>query len=243
MERLIGFVDGNLEVERLESDTTDYYRGLFAGVEAAIEVYGKKPTYNCTYHPLTGSCDKAQPCFGCAASSIECEEPAPDYFKGYEAGYDLGISYVAEEEKRRLKICEEAERKAETLKEAFEVYRSIDDLWEEIENEDEDFTEGLEYAKGHGEGYNWGYDAGYEQGVEDVHTDEVVLDSEFLDMVYKLKEDIRHLTISGETADKIPFEDLRCHNFAVYDCHHALIGLVEWWAMDKVYSYWNRKEV
>lgn len=232
MGRLIGFVDGNLEVERLDSDTTDYYRGLFAGVEAAIEVYGKKPTYNCTFHPLTGSCDKAQPCFGCAASGIECEEPAPDYFKGYEAGYDLGISYVAEEEERRKKRIEELQ--------AGNAYKSVDALWEELE--DDNFSEGLEYARGHSDGYNFGYDVGYEQGVEDVHNDEVVLDSEFLDMVYALKEDIRRLALTKETAEKLSFEDLRQHNFSVYDCHHALIGIVEWWVMDKVYSYWNRKE-
>jgi hypothetical protein len=235
MERIIGFVDGELEVERLESDTEDYYRGLFAGVEAAIEVYGKKPTYNCTFHPLTGSCDKAQPCFGCAAAGIDCEEPTPDYFKGYEVGYDLGIAYITEEAQRRTKRIEDAE-KSNVIRVNFGC---DEDLLAPV---DQEIAEGLQYAKGHSDGYNFGYDLGYEQGVEDVHLDEVVLDSEFLDMVYNLKEDIRHLTISGETAEKLSFEDLRQHNFSVYDCHHALIGIVEWWVMDKVYSYWNRKE-
>ena len=199
MKRIIGYVDGELEVERLETDSDDYYRGLFAGVESAIEENNQSSSY-----------------FGSIFSGIKSEDATPDYFKGYEAGYDLGISYVIE---KRIKPCEEIKIK-----------------------EDIDISKGLEYAKGYSDGYNYGYDIGYERGVEEVFNDEVVLESEFLDMVYALKEDVRRLALTGEAAEKLNFEELRKHNFAVYDCHHTLIGIVEWWAMDKVYKYWNKKE-
>lgn len=218
MERLIGFVDGNLEVERLPEDTDDFYRGLFAGVEAAIEVYGENPNFNCTYHPSTGKCEKKTPCFGCAASGIETEEPAPDYFRGYDVGYDLGISFILEEN-------------AEYWRDP-EGYGDLDDLWHEIEN-----SETSEYAKGHQAGFDSGCAVGYEEGLNDALASEVILDGEFLDITFNLREGLRGLLVND-------FENGRNTDFRfkVFDCQHTLLNLVEWWAMEKVYSYWDKKE-
>ena len=219
MEREIGYVDGNLEIERLETDSEDFYRGLFAGVESAIEVYGENPNFNCTYHPSTGKCEKKTPCFGCAASGIETEEPAPDYFKGYDAGYDLGVSFVAEQENEYWR---------DPL-----VHGDLDDLFGEIENSDTS-----EYAKGHQAGFDLGCAVGYEEGLANALVDEVILDSEFLDIAFSLREGLRGLLVNN-------FENKeygRKNDFKIFECQHTLLNLVEWWAMEKVYSYWDKKE-
>lgn len=162
--RLIGVVDGVVKVERLDTDTDDYYKGYVDGLRAAYEVYYLKKERNC---PVSShcSCDRSAPCSDCDMLDEDAKTaPSDDYKKGYEDGYFKG----------ECGFFEQFEDDVETPAEEDDLFKAYD----------QGYTEGL--VEGREIGFNDGYDAGYKEA----QSYNVILDGELLDQIYDFKEEI-----------------------------------------------------
>ena len=96
------------------------------------------------------------------------------------------------------------------------------DLWY-----DRGMTDGL--MQGRDLGYEYGFEKGYEEAEKDIRDYNVVLSGEFLSEVKELSNKISSYHKKGEKE----------HNFMLYDINDALMNVVESWAMEQIYDFWN----
>ena len=92
---------------------------------------------------------------------------------------------------------------------------------------DRGMTEGI--MIGRDMGYESGYEEGYTEAEKDVREYNVVLSGEFLAEVKELSNKILSYHKKGE----------KDHNFMLYDINHALMNVVESWAMEQIYAFWS----
>ena len=95
--------------------------------------------------------------------------------------------------------------------------------------EDALLSDGLEYAHGYSAGYDFGFEKGYTEAEKDIRDYNVVLSGDFLAEVKELSTKISSYHKKGE----------KDHNFMLYDINDALMNVVESWAMEQIYDFWN----
>ena len=218
--RVIGVVDGIVDVEKLDTDSDDFYKGYCDGINAAYEVIHDNPEFNCPHLP-TCNCDKSIPCISCenAPAPIDASD---DYMTGYDAGYRKGEIIFRVENKEEKEELDELHciGTEEEFDEGF--FENSYDVWYDYGR-----TEGL--MQGRDIGYEYGFEKGYEEAEKNVREYNVVLSGEFLAEVKELSNKILSYQKKGE----------KDHNFMLYDINHALMNVVESWAMEQIYDFWS----
>lgn len=236
-ERIIGVVNGKLEVEKLDSDSEDFYKGYYDGVYNAYECYELQTEHNCPYIEL-GSCDRAKPCYGCEQCLDDLEEPSTDYFLGYEAGYDKGLLlwYDTQYPTKQPMTLDEFSKQEELWNNVGEpmTQEELDEL--HCVEEDDSYLDELSFIQGKKIGFDSGYEVGYAEATDDIEKYNVVLDCEFLDQIQEFKEQILSYCKEYDNGKN------KDHNFMLYDLHHSLICLTEAWVMDQVWKYWDKNK-
>ena len=243
--RMIGVVDGIVDVERLKTDTSNFYYGYRDGVRAAYEVLVEKPKFNCPYS-TTCNCDKSIPC-ACCEGSPASVEISDDYKRGYDIGYEKGeelfydnpefnagwSKYVKDEE-----YFEKGHDMSYNRGYTDGVVRGYDKAKVE-------FAEGITYAEGHSAGYDEGYDVGYEVGIDvgyeeainEVDEDHLLLDRDLLEhlgyILYLTKSAISKTVKMAD--DNILTATYRKN---LYSIHHEITALTEKLVMEQVYAFW-----
>lgn len=104
------------------------------------------------------------------------------------------------------------------------------EVWDSIGTEEDTLlSDGLEYAHGYSAGYDFGFERGYTEAEKDIRDYNVVLSGDFLAEVKELSNKISSYHKKGEKE----------HNFMLYDINDALMNVVESWAMEQIYDFWN----
>ena len=216
-DRMVGIVNGVVEVERLDTDTNDFYAGYVAGAEAAYEVYLKNPAFNC-HTGVFASCDRSIPCGKCDFNDGFKRELSEEYCRGYDAGYTK---------------CSAAW--GDLIPDGL---RNTDDECCECGCFNEEDVLNPKYVKG----YRTGYNRGFEDGVDDGMGDVLELDEEILDAIYEIREQIKGIQRVGQDLDN---PDAATSRMVVelYGVQGKLTGLVQMLVMDNVFKYWHKRQI
>jgi len=214
-DRMVGIFYGEVEVERLDTDTDDFYEGYVAGAEAAYEVYLKKPAYNCPTGVFS-SCDRAIPCDKCEFNDGFKRELSEDFCRGYDEGYTTcSVKWSS--------LIPKSLRNAE-------------------EDDDNNIYDGCvlnsKYEKGYRKGYNQGFEDGFNDGMGEV----LVLDEDVLDAIYEIREQIKEVQRVGQGLENSDAVTSRMV-VELYGVQGKLTDLAQMLVMDNVFKYWHKRQI
>lgn len=183
-----------------------------------------------------------------AATAYEEANPEEINSQAYQKGYSAGVKYMyynimqkLYEEDKPLTLDEFAKQEelCESIGEPM-TQEELDDLHCVEDDYGDDFfensyavwydygrTEGV--MQGRDIGYEYGFEKGYEEAEKNVREYNVVLSGEFLAEVKDFSNKILSYQKKGE----------KDHNFMLYDINHALMNVVESWAMEQIYAFWS----
>lgn len=174
----MGIFNGKVDVERLDSDTEDFYQGYLAGARAAFLFYVKKPKCTCPFQ-LCLSCDRAIPCDNCEFNHGFKRELTTDYCRGYHQGYERRAAAWDD-------IFPEEIRKDNGI---FEYSNEEQDDCCECRRFDEDDIWNSKYFLGYKKGYNNGFEDGLSDGMDEV----LELDEDVLDAIFEIRQQIKEI--------------------------------------------------
>lgn len=216
-DRLVGIINDEVEVERLESDSDDFYAGYVAGAKAAYLVYIKKPNHTCPLQ-LCLSCDRSIPCDRCDFNDGFKRELSEEYCQGYDAGY--------------MK-CSAAWGEI-----IIDDFRNFDEERCECGRFDEEDILNPKYVKGYKNGYNRGFEDGLSDGMGDI----LELDGDVLDAIYEIREQIKEIQRVGQGLES-PNAVTSCMVVELYGVQGKLSDLAQMLVMDNVFKYWHKRQV
>ena len=226
-DRIVGIVNRRVEVERLDSDTEDFYTGYVAGANAAYVVYLKNDKFTCPFHPNIG-CDRSIPCDECNFNTFFKRELSDDYRSGYDLGYERCSAAWSD-------LIPEGLRSLD----AMEDYEEDDDGWYDG-NCAKEYENALnpKYRDGFKKGYNSGFADGLDDGLGDI----LELDEEVLDAIYDIRQqikDIQGLALGLDEPDATTSRMV----IELYGVQGKLTDLAQTIVMDNVFKYWHKKQV
>lgn len=216
-DRLVGIVNGVVEVERLDTDTEDFYKGYVAGAEAAYEVYLKKPAYNC-HTGVFASCDRSIPCDRCDFNDGFKRELSEEYCRGYDAGYTKCSAMWGDLIPEGLRNVDE------------ECCERGDFYEEDVLNP--------KYVRGYKNGYNRGFEDGFDDGMGDV----LELDGDVLDAIYEIREQIKEIQRVGQGLEN-PDATTSKMVVELYGVQGKLTDLAQMLVMDNIFKYWHKRQI
>lgn len=216
-DRLVGIINDKVEVQRLESDSDDFYAGYVAGVEAAYEVYLKKPAFNC-HTGVFASCDRSIPCDRCDFNDGFKRELSEEYCQGYDAGYTKCSAAWGDLIPEGLRNADEERGECR--------YFDEEEIWNP------------KYIKGYKRGYNQGFEDGVDDGMGDI----LELDEDVLDAIYEIREQIKGIQGYARTVEE-PDEITHRMVIELYTVQTKLTDLAQMLVMDNVFKYWHKRQI
>lgn len=226
-DRMAGIINGEVDVERLESDSDDFYAGYVAGVKAAYLFYIKRPKCTCPFQ-LCLSCDRSIPCDNCDFNHGFKRELSVDYCRGYSSGYERCSAawddFFPEEIRKDNGIFEYSNEEKDDYCERGEF--------------DENGIWNSKYILGYKKGYNNGFEDGQSDGMDEV----LELDEDVLDAIFEIRQQIKE--IQG-LAQRLEEPDAVTSRMVVelYGVQGKLTDLTQILVMDNVFMYWHKRQI